>query len=74
MLTPFGVKFARLSELLQRSNHYSILLTVWKSYLQITKKNNSLYRGYKYQAGKTIPFVVARSYDVWREKMASNKW
>jgi len=28
MLTPFGVKFARLSELLQRSNHYSILLTV----------------------------------------------
>jgi len=30
-LTPFGVKFARLSELLQRSNHYSILLTVYRT-------------------------------------------
>ena len=37
-------------------------------------KNSSLCRGYKYQAGKTVPFVVARSYDVWRQKMASNKW
>ena len=24
--------------------------------------------------GKLVPFVVVRSYDVWQQKMASNKW
>ena len=36
-------------------------------------KNSSLCQGCKYQVGKPVPLVVATSYDVWRQKMASNK-
>ena len=37
-------------------------------------KNGSFCWGCKYQVGKLVQFVVTRSYDVWRQKMASNKW
>ena len=36
-------------------------------------KISSISQGWKYQVGKSVLFLVARSYDVWWQKMASNK-